>query len=328
MKQTTDPVAYHFTACLTVKERRDGNTVPGIAKGDCCIMLELIRMKLDDFGTQIDPANPGRFRGTAGLIGDMREVFGDLPVFHVPKWGASHVRGAFRDDTKRGNKRHLISLIDLLNNYRGDAKQLRVTYEKCIRAHHDYWEKFSIVVVVQKTDNTQERLVTLLSTPSYGRVQQGLVFSALKRRYGESKRITTKKTFAGDDQSSRGELVQRGDIQVWGDTGLEMAVEVKDAVVDQVAWGRVAPTHGAHDYALFVLAIGFHPGGLQREIMRYASTFALHIVDFMLSVVFVTAADEGEEPATVLLDILQIYNDVFVEQIEKDSSIAIKLVEQ
>ena len=58
-------------------------------------------MKLDDFGKAIDPSNPGRFRGTAVLKTDMERVVGSVPRLHYTKWGASHVRGFFRDDAKR-----------------------------------------------------------------------------------------------------------------------------------------------------------------------------------------------------------------------------------
>ena len=66
---------------------------------------------------------------------------------------------------------------------------------------------------------------------------------------------------------------------------------------------------------------------LQYEITMYASTFAVHLIDFMLALLFLTAADENLTPAAVLEEILQIYNEIFVVQIEKDASIEIKIIE-
>lgn len=327
-REPIDPIVAHFNDCLVVKTRRDGNVKSEIAKGDCCFMLQLVRMKLDNFATPIDPSNPGRFRGTAGLKRDMRAVLGKRPTFHILKWGASHIRGALRDDAARGNKRHLIRMIELLNEYAGSPQSLQTAYEECIRAHHRFWESFALTVSVQKSDPVQERLLKLLEVRSFGRVQQGLVYSALRRRYGDGRTITTKKTFAGDDQSSRSGREQRGDVQVWSGEELATAIEVKDAIVDQTAWGRVVATHGAHDYALFVLASGFRPRELQREISNLAATYALHLVDFMLAVVFLTATDANLPPIRVLEEIVEIYNNEFCTGIERDASIRIELREE
>lgn len=263
--EDTDPIAVHFRTWLKVKQRADGNLTPDIAKGDCTIMLQLIRMKLDDFQLEIDPSNPGRFRGNAVLHDDMKRVLGPIKRFHYTKWGASHHRGAFRDDEKRGNKRHLIQLVQLLNEYKGTPQRLQRVYDRCIEQHHRFWEGFSLTVRVQEDDAFQKRLIGLLSLQSFGRVQQGLVYSSLRRRYGEGKKITTKRTFAGDEQSSRSGIIQRGDVQVCDGDDPAIALEIKDAVVDKTAWGRVQATHGTHDYALFVLATDFHPPGLQNE---------------------------------------------------------------
>ncbi len=324
----TDPVALHFQSCLAVRQRPDGNAVPAIAKGDCTIMLQLIRMKLDDFDTPIDPANPGRFRGTTVLQSDMEAVLGAVPKLHYTKWGASHVRGALRDDAKRGNKRHLIRMIELLNAYESTPDVLRKVYQSCIRLHHQYWESFSLKVTVQEIDPFQKRLFSLLSLPSLGRVQQGLVYSALRRRYGAQRRIATKKTFAADEQSSVSGDPQRGDVQVWSDADeLAIALEVKDAVIDSVVWQRVEATHGRHDYALFVLGTSFRPKQLQQEISSLEATYALHLADFLMTLVFTISADEGVPPEQVLTDILDLYNREFCEQIEKDASIKITLEE-
>lgn len=328
-KEDTDPVAVHFRTWLKAKQLADGNRMPDIAKGDCTIMLHLIRMKLDNFQGKIDPSNPGRFRGIAVLRDDMRRVLGRESRFHYTKWGASHLRGALRDDEKRGNKRHLIHLVRLLNEYKGTPQQLQWVYDRCIQQHDRFWESFSLTAHVQQGDPFQTRLCTLLSLRSRGRVQQGLVYSSLRRRYGDNKKITTKRTFAGDEQSSQSGAIQRGDIQVWEGDDVALVLEIKGSVVDEAAWGRVQATHGRHDYALFVLATGFHPAVLQREINSLASTYALHLEDFLLTLVFTIAADENAPPTDVLSEIVGIYNEEFCAKIEGDPSIRISIaVEQ
>lgn len=328
MPRKADPILNHFQGCLVTKQRQDGNAIPTVAKGDCCILLQLIRMKLDNFQSKIDPANPGRFRGTTVLMQDMKDVLGDVPRLHVPKWGASHVRGALRDDLRRGNKRHLIQMIELLNAYASAPTDLQRAYHDCIRAHHTYWESFSIVVTFQSDDPVQAKVLQLLAIPSLGRVQQGLVFSTLYRRYGKVHRVTTKKTFAGDDQSSRGEVVQRGDVQVWRASQMLLAVEVKDAIIDEVGWGRVSSTHGKHDYPLFVLGIGFSPPKIQQTISSQSLTFALHLADFVLSTMALSSIDEGVPLQAVLSQVLEIYNSVFCDQVENDPSIRISISEK
>lgn len=325
MKPDEDPVLKHFASCLTVAVGRDKNRRATIAKGDCTIMLQLVRMKLDNFEQAIDRTNPGRFRGTTQLEDDMRALLGDLPVFHIPKWGASHFRGSLRDDDRRGNKRHVIRLIDILNEYPGTNESLHRAYDECIARHHDFWEGFSLTVTVQAQDSFQSRLFKLLSIASFGRVQQGIVYSTLRRRYGDSRRITTKKTFAADDQSSRKGLQQLGDIQVMLGDRPEISVEVKDAMVDGRSWKRVSETHGEHDYALFVLATRFNPTELQFSISNHTNTFALHLFDFLLTIVFLTASNEQKSPLDVLGKILEIYNHEFCTNIEKDMSISISL---
>ena len=321
---STDPVLSHFAACLTTRRRADGNLGSAVALGDCTIMLQLIALKLKDFAAVIDPANPGpRFRGTTSLKNDMRNVLGDVGRLHIPKWGASHVRGEFRSDEGRGNKRDLIQLVELLNDYREPPATLREVYQQCIRIHHRFWDAFSIAVVLQPDASFQVRLLKLLDLKSNGRVQQGLVFSALRRRYGDGRNITTKPTFAADDQSSRTGRLQPGDVQVWTGERLAIAVEVKIAEVDETAWGRVAQTHGRHDYPLFLLAKGFRPKSLQRRISNQENTFALHLVDFLMSLIFTTALDEDRDVGEILKEVVEIYNREFCEQIEQNSSIKI-----
>lgn len=326
-KPETDPVAIHFQSWLKARYRADGNRVPDVAKGDCTIMLQLIRMKLDDFGGQIDISNPGRFRGVSVLLRDMERVLGQVPKLHYTKWGASHHRGAFRDDSGRGNKRHLIRLASLLNEYSDTLSRLQEVYDFCIERHHNFWDEFSFKVLSQKEDPFQKRLMSLLSLQSLGRVQQGLVYSALKHRYGKEGTITTKRTFAGDEQSSQSGVSQRGDIQVRVEGVIVMALEIKDVIIDKATWDRVLATHGEHDYALFVLGTGFRPKGLQQSIGSLAATYAVHLADFMITLVFTTAADKSLQPSVVLSEILAIYNSDFCEVIEEDPSLRITMEE-
>lgn len=318
-----DPVAIHFANCLVTRDALGGK-VAAIAKGDCCIMLQLVRMKIDSPSTVINPKNPGRFRGTTTLSTDMRTVLGEQPRLHVPKWGATHVRGDLRDDDRRGNKRHLIRLIELLNVYTGTADQLTHVYHHCIRLHHQFWDGFSLQVTVQEDDPAQKRLFQLLALPTLGRVQQGLIYSALRRRFGTGRRITTKKTFAGDDQSSQSGTLQRGDVQVWSEDAVAISLEVKDAEINETAWERVEQTHGQHDYALFVLGTSYRPADLQFEISGYANTFAVHLADYLMTLVFTISADERVSSSSVMDDIVTIYNSEFCDTVERDASIKIK----
>src|SRR4030095_6057446 len=100
-----------FREALRTKTTKEGRKAFTVAKGDCCVMLQLIRMKLD--GQSIDPQNPGRFRTTDTLRADMLAALGEVSTLHVTKWGASHVRGELRSDDRRGNKKHLIEFATL-----------------------------------------------------------------------------------------------------------------------------------------------------------------------------------------------------------------------
>jgi hypothetical protein len=319
---SADPVAAHFISCLLTKESPGGRR-PAIAKGDCCIMLQLMRMKLNAFDTDIDTSNPGRFRGASKLLQDMRDVLGDQPRFHVPKWGASHVRGGFRSDELRGNKKHLITMITLLNGYSGLPIKLGQVYRYCLTIHHDFWESFAIHISGQPDDPAQKLLLKILALPSQGRVQQGMIFSALRRRYGIKLRITTKKTFAADEQSSKSGTGFRGDVQVWFESVILIAIEVKDCQVDELVWSRVKATHGKHDYTLLLLGTSFRPLGIQAIIGGHSNTIAAHLADYFLSLVFMTVAEEGVGVASVFQDILEIYNTEFCDGVEGDSSIKI-----
>jgi len=68
---------------------------------------------------------------------------------------------------------------------------------------------------------------------------------------------------------------------------------VKDAVIDSVVWQRVEATHARHEYALFLLGTGFRPLELQQQISSLESTYALHLTDYLMTLVFTIAADEG-----------------------------------
>ncbi|MFO0952060.1 MAG: hypothetical protein U0835_13120 [Isosphaeraceae bacterium] len=272
----------------------------------------------------IDVSNPGRFRGTKALRDDFRRFLGEGAAFHIPKWGASHVRGSLRADDGRGNKKHLIEFINILNAYTEGEARLLEEYKTCLRLHHDFWEGFGLEVSVQPEDPFQTRLFELLDLPSYGRVQQGVVYSTLRRHYGGAGRVTTKKTFAADAQSSTSGEMQKGDVQVRLDGLPTMALEVKDAVVDEAVWERVKQTHGSHDYALFLLAKEYRPSGLQRKISNQRQTFALRLGDFLLTLIFMSSCREGKSPGEVLDEIVEIYNTEFCGTIENDHSLAIK----
>jgi hypothetical protein len=322
----TDPLGKYFASQLSTKET-DSGPRPVIASGDCLMMLMLLRVKSESPDVRIDETNPGRFRGTKDIAADMKRVLGELPKFHIPKWGASHFRGGLRDDEKRGNKRHIIRFIQHLNKYKGTKAEVAAVYEYCIRLHHQFWDSFSLTVEVQLEDPAQKKLLKLLSLATLGRVQQGLVYSTLRRRYGDKREIRTKKTFAGDEQSSQGGTVQKGDVQVWLGETLEIALEVKDAEINETVWERVKQTHESHDYALFVLGTSFRPADLQSSISGLENTYAVHLADYVMTLLFMTAADENVAPRTVLHEIVEVFNSEFCDQVERDPTLKLTLVE-
>ena len=322
-----DRAAVHFRSCLATKSRADGNQSPVVAMGDCVILLELLRLKLGEFDAILDPSNPGRFRGRSGLKSDIERVMGAGCRVHITKWGASHMRGAPRNDERRGNKRHLIKMVEILNGYSDGPEQLRAVYHDCIRRHQRFWDGFSLKIQVRKEDSLQKRLADLLSLSSHGRVQQGLVFSALRRRYPDSHEIVTKRTFAGDAQSSGSGIFRGGDVQVWSGERPLLVIEVKDAVIDAVAWERVERTHGSHEYPLFLLGSSYRPASLQARIGAQSNVHALHLLDFFLSLVFLITMEEGLAPEVVLAEIVAIFNTDFCIAIENDPSIGITMID-
>lgn len=321
-----DPLVAHFEKLLVTKTGKDGNVQPAIAMGDCTMLLQILLMKLQDFEKQIDRSNPGRFRGTANLQARMESVLGDGVRLHITKWGASHFRGAIRDDDKRGNKRHILEMIDLINSYERDISSLEGAIDRCVQLHHEFFDQFRIKVEVQQTDEVQTQLAKILAVSSLGRVQQGLVYAVLRRRFGHRKRVETKRTWAGDEQSSIHGEVYRGDVQVYEGMNLTLAIEVKAGLIDRTGWKRVEDTHGQHDYDLFLLTGGYRPLTLQFEISSLSKTFALHLTDFLFTCMFFISSDESIPMPQVLDSILKIYNREFCEEIEKDDSIRIELV--
>lgn len=50
-------------------------------------------------------------------------------------------------------------------------------------------------------------------------------------------------------------------------------------------------------------------------------------MDFVVSVLFLTATETGTPARSLLMEVLRIYNEEFCDQIEQDASIRIQFVE-
>ena len=181
-------------------------------------------------------------------------------------------------------------------------------------------------IVLPSLSNPQIQMIAALtSVGTVGKVQQGLVYATLlleNELRSTNLSVMTKPTHAGDSQSGA-----KGDIIVSRSDTILSSYEVKGNIVTQSTADKVLSTHGKHQYPLFILALGFHPLTLQTELNSLENTFAVHLVDFMLTKLSDICVQHDADIQSVMHMIIRTYNSRFCEEIENDDSIKIQFSE-
>lgn len=285
--------------------------------GDLETMLAGLWFRLHNDGALLDPhKRPPGYRSPR-LREYLRETCG---ANRTTLWGPTAIRG----DLAEADKGHIITFLELVNQVSSD--QIARTLEACGRMYATKVNNEYGAVVLPALSTAQLRLIDALRTHgTVGKIQQGLVYAALvveQRQRGGGLRIETKRTHAGDQQSGR-----PGDILVFSGDLLVTAYEIKALTLTQAGVSRVLPSHGTHDYSLFVLALDFRPRSLQDELNGYQNTFAVSLVDFMLTKLADIQSIAGDSVADVLVEIVDVYNREFCENIENDPTIRITLAD-
>jgi hypothetical protein len=281
--------------------------------GDLETMLAGIWYRAKNKGKQLDPhKRPPGYRSPK-LREYLRQECG---ANKTTLWGPTAIRG----DLGEADKEHIIRFLELVNELPDEL--LEETLELC---GYLYAEKvngeFGKVVLPSDSVAQIKLIEAIRTTGTVGKIQQGLVYATLRvenRKRGERLNIVTKRTHAGDQQSG-----EKGDISVFDRETMVTAYEVKGVTLTQQGADRFLPLHGEHEYGLFILALDFRPKSLQDELNAYKNTFAVSILDFLLTKLADIQAIDGSSTEEIIQLIITVYNSEFCEKIENDESIKI-----
>ena len=215
----------------------------GVKEGDRCVMAAALYNKvLKPDLQQPRSKRPERTRVIQAVLSKQFDIKG------LPVWGATAVRGDLMDA-----KEHIRLFIDLVNRLEpgetGDAWQ---RFGKLYKSVMDVGHK---PIQLNPTGSIVEQLGELGKRPSVGRIQQPLCYAVIHfiaKSLGPGYETRTKRVFAGDKQSG-----EKGDIQVFFGGQMLAVFEIKAHRVNALKLGEVLAGHGAHPYALIVVATGF-----------------------------------------------------------------------
>lgn len=285
------------------------------AWGDLETMLAGIWSRIQ-YGELLNPTGrPKGYRGT-GLRNYLKDVCG---ARRTTKWGATAIRG----DLDPAKKRHIIEFFDLVNEV--PANELNDLLKACGALYAQTVNAVTSDIVIPALSSAQKTLVSALRrTGSVGKIQQGLVFAALtleNRLLQRGLVVATKSTHAGDLQSG-----VRGDIVLLDEQTIVASYEVKGHKLNQELKSQVLETHSIHSYPLFIVAGGFTPLTLQDELNALDNTFAVNLVDFLLTLMGELHVSTRRGLDNLIPELISIYNTEFCEAIEQDTSIVIQIV--
>lgn len=285
--------------------------------GDLETMLAGLRFRIEHNGDLLDPNYPPAGYRSPKLREYLREVCG---AQRTTLWGATALRGRLKLETKG----HIITFLEQVNQLPINA--LEPTLLACGLLYAEKVNADTPAIELPPHSAAQRMLMDALQTGgTVGKIQQGLVFAIL---HYEAEllplpvRIETKRTHAGDAQSQR-----HGDIDVWHSERLAAVFEVKAVVATEALLNPVLASHGQHDYPLYILANGFRPTSLQETLSGLKNTFAVHLLDFMLTKLATVQTLSGAATITCLHQIIHRYNEVFCATIERDLSIRIGIAD-
>jgi hypothetical protein len=233
------------------------------------------------------------------------------------KWGATALRG----DLKEKTKMHIVRFYELVNQI--SPEELRDVLKTCGLLYAGKINTETPEIIIPMVSATHQTLISALRTSgTVGKVQQGLVYAALvleNRVLNTRLNVTTKATHAGDLQSG-----VSGDINLLDEHGVVASYEVKGHQITEHLKRQVLEAHGEHSYPLFIVASGFMPL-MQDELNSLENTFAVHLVDFMITLLGEIQAISRQGLDVLIREVVEIYNTEFCEGIEQDRSIMIQI---
>jgi hypothetical protein len=285
--------------------------------GDLETMIAGIWYRIEnDYSELIPTAIPPGYRGTK-----LRNyLINDCGARRTTKWGATALRGDLKE-----TKTHIVKFYELINQIPND--ELRDVLKACGLLYAGKVNAETPEIVFPMVSAMQQTLISALRTSgTVGKVQQGLVYAALileNRVLGANLTVTTKPTHAGDLQSG-----VKGDVILKDGQKIVASYEVKANHITESLKRQVLETHGTHSYPLFIVATGFTPPLLQDELNSLDNTFAIHLIDFMLTLLgdIQTVSRQGLD--TLIHELVEIYNRDFCESVEQDKSIMIQITEE
>ncbi len=287
--------------------------------GDLETMLAGLRYRILHPSEKLDPnARPPGYRSQI-LRDQLKKEFG---ARRTSLWGGTALRGNF--DPRK--KSHIIQFLKSVNKLPADPRVLKLAFGECARLYAKKVNDLYPAIILPEDAPAQRQLLHALSTPSEGKAQQGIAYALLRllcKYAAPGRTVETKPTHAGDAQSQR-----PGDIQVLQGNALIAVYEVKAFQLDQAGVDRLLPTHGKHDYPLFVLAESFKPTELKTALSSMGRTFAISLVDYCLAVFSELCLVTGRQPDELLREVIEVYNEEFCEKIENDESIKIRVSTQ
>lgn len=288
--------------------------------GDLETMLSGIRYRLENGGKLLDPHKiPPGYRSQK-----LRDYLKKRGARRTSLWGATAIRGDLNPKTKG----YIIKFLELVNELPSDYSTLNRALETCADLYVLKINSEKSTIEVALKSNVQTSISQLLrahgSRATAGKIQQGLVYSLLRLKYPENEfMVLTKRTHAGDAQSG-----SSGDIRILKANKLHAVFEIKGIVLDRTAVDRILPTHGKHDYPLFILGIAFEPPSLKRKLNEMRNTFAINLQDYFWTIFSEIAINTTMTPVEILNSIIKIYNVAFCNKIEQDSTIKINVIQE
>ncbi len=291
----------HFENCLNY------------GMGDLETMLAGIRYRLQYRGKKLDANYPPPGYRSSLLRDYLKSEYG---ARRTTLWGATALRGRMKPETKG----HIITFLELVNAI--DESELQNTLDACGKLYARKVNEENEAFVLPANSVAQTQLITALTiSGTVGKVQQGLVYAMLllEKQLSEAQLdVHTKRTHAGDAQSGI-----KGDVSLESSGNPVVIFEVKGLTLDSGGVDKVLELHGRHHYPLFILAVGFRPSKLQDELNMLENTFAVRLIDFMLTKLAELAAQSKKTPDALIRELIDIYNVAFCEQVENDESIKV-----
>lgn len=260
-------------------------------------------------------ATPPGYRGTR-----LRNyLINECGARRTTKWGATALRGDLKE-----TKRHIVEFYQLVNKVPND--ELSHVLKSCGLLYAQKINTETPEIIIPSVSAVQQTLVLALKTSgTVGKVQQGLVYAVLlleQRVLSSALTVKTKATHAGDMQSG-----VKGDVLLLDGEDIIASYEVKGHQLTEPIKRQVLEAHGKHDYPLFVVAAGFAPL-LQDELNSFDNTFAVHLVDFMLTLLGEIQSVSKKGLAILIREMIEIYNHEFCEKIEQDRTIMISIADE